>query len=647
MCGIVGILNLSGAPVDEDTVRKMCAVLVHRGPDDEGVYIADGIGLGHRRLSIIDLVSGHQPLSNRDKTIWITYNGEIYNYVELREQLIGFGHQFVTESDTEVIVHAYEQFGEECPKYLRGMFAFAIWDSRRQRFFLARDRIGKKPLFYHHGRGIFAFASEIKALLLHPSIPCEISISTIPHYFTFGYAPSPDTFYRGIFELPPAHVLTVDVSGRMDLKRYWELDFTKPPGKEPPVEEAAARIRDLLTEAVRKRLVADVPLGVFLSGGIDSSIVVGLMSRLKQKPVKTFSIGFTGDKTFDETSYARLVANHFKTDHTEFIVEPKAIDLIEPLVWHHDGPFGDSSAIPTYIVAQLTREHVTVALNGDGGDELFAGYLRFYATILAERIPGLLLRLGGKVLSVFSEPASYHHWLRRAQTFLRFASYPFFDRYSHWTSLFNDDLSLLLRPETFCPLPSMAMSYPSEVMDRTVSFTPLSKLLYVNVRTYLYQDLLVKMDRTAMAHGLEARSPFLDQDLMEYLATLPDHMKIRRGVTKYILRRAFSELIPSRILTRGKRGFGVPLGAWFREELRDYVYDLLLASGSKLKDYLNHEFIRQIVQEHMQGKRDHGQRLWAILTFEVWLRNLRQWSTFSEASFVSLQSFRTLGALRE
>jgi len=426
MCGIVGILNFYGAPVDEDTVRKMCAVLVHRGPDDEGVYIADGIGLGHRRLSIIDLVSGHQPLSNRDKTIWITYNGEIYNYVELRKQLIGFGHQFVTESDTEVILHAYEQFGEECPKYLRGMFAFAIWDSRRRQLFLARDRVGKKPLFYYHGGGIFAFASEIKALLHHPSIPCEILVSTIPHYFTFGYAPSPHTFYREIFELLPAHSLTVEVSGRIDLRRYWDLDFSRPPGKEPTIEEAAARIRDLLTEAVRKRLVADVPLGVFLSGGIDSSIVVGLMSRLMQKPVKTFSIGFTGDKTFDETSYARLVASHFKTDHTEFIVEPKAIDLIEPLVWHHDGPFGDSSAIPTYIMAQLTREHVTVALNGDGGDELFAGYLRFYATILAEGIPSLPLQFGEKVLSVFPEPPNYHHWLRRAQRFLRCASYPFF-----------------------------------------------------------------------------------------------------------------------------------------------------------------------------------------------------------------------------
>ena len=630
MCGIVGLLNFDAAPVEEDIVRKMCASLVHRGPDDEGIYIAAGIGLGHRRLSVIDLVSGHQPLSNKEKTIWITYNGEIYNYVELRSQLIGLDHQFVTESDTEVIIHAYEEFGENCPKYLKGMFAFAIWDSRRRRFFLARDRVGKKPLFYHHGRSIFAFASEIKALLLHPSIPCDISISTIPHYFTFGYAPSPHTFYRGILELPPAHTLTVEVSGRMDLRRYWDLDFSPRIGRSPTLEEAAIGVRDLLTKAVRKRLVADVPLGVFLSGGIDSSIVVGIMSQLMQRPVKTFSIGFTGDKNFDETSYARLVASHFGTDHSEFIVEPKAIDLIEPLVWYHDGPFGNSSAIPTYIVAQLTREHVTVALNGDGGDELFAGYLRFYATILAENMPSLLLRFGEKVLAVFPEPANYHHWLRRAQRFLRCASFPFLDRFSNWISLFNDDLPLLLRPEIFSELPSFGISYHSEVVARTVSFTPLSKLLYINMRTYLYQDLLVKMDRTTMAHGLEARSPFLDQDLMEYTATLPDHMKLRRGVTKYLLRQAFSELIPAKVLTRGKRGFGVPLGAWFRGELRDYLHDLLLASDSKLKDYLNNAYVRQLVQEHMKGRRDHGQRLWAILTFEVWLRLLSQWNSVSE-----------------
>jgi len=514
-------------------------------------------------------------------------------------------------------------------------------------FFLARDRIGKKPLFYYHGGGLFAFASELKALLRHPEISCEILTSALPYYFTFGYAPSPHTFYRRILELFPAHVLMVDASGQMDLKRYWDLDFSPRIGRSPTLEEAAMGVRELLTKAVRKRLVADVPLGAFLSGGIDSSIVVGLMSQLMQRPVKTFSIGFAGDKTFDETSYARLVASHFRTDHTEFIVEPKAIDLIEPLVWYHDGPFGDSSAIPTYIVAQLTRDHVTVALNGDGGDELFAGYLRFYATILAERIPGLLLQFGEKVLSVVPEPANYHHWLRRAQRFLHCASYPFFDRYSHWITLFNDDLHLLLRPEVSAGLPSMSVSFPQEVLDRTVSVSPLSKLLYLNMRTYLYQDLLVKMDRTTMAHGLEARSPFLDQDLMEYTATLPDHMKLRRGVTKYILRRAFSELIPAKVLTRGKRGFGVPLGAWFRGELRDYLHDLLLASDSKLKAYLNNAYVRQMVQEHMQGKRDHGQRLWAILTLEVWLRRQQQWSTLSEAPVVSLQSFKALGALRK
>jgi len=645
MCGIVGVMNFSGGSVEKATIQKMCETLVHRGPDDEGYYIADGIGLGHRRLSVIDLVSGHQPLGNREKTIWITYNGEIYNYVELRSQLIGLGHQFVTESDTEVIVHAYEQFGDECPKYLKGMFAFAIWDSLRQRFFLARDRIGKKPLFYYHDRGIFAFASEVKALLRHPDISCEILTSALPHYLTFGYAPSPSSFYRGILELPPAHSLTVHASGQMDLKRYWDLDFSRPPGREPPIEEAVTRIRDLLTEAVRKRLVADVPLGVFLSGGIDSSIVVGLMSQLIQKPVKTFSIGFAGDKTFDETNYARLVASHFKTDHTEFIVEPKAVDLIEPLVWHHDGPFGDSSAIPTYIVAQLTREHVTVALNGDGGDELFAGYLRFYATIFAERFPRLLCWLGEKTLSAFPEPTNYHHWLRRAQRFFCYASYPFFDRFARWISLFNDDLPLLLSPEVLGQPLSNGISYPPEIVDNTVGFSPLSKLLYVNLRTYLYGDLLVKMDRTTMAHSLEARSPFLDQDLMEYVAALPDHMKLRRGVTKYILRRAFSDLIPSQILTRGKRGFGVPLGAWFRGELRDYLHDLLLASDSKLKDYLNNVYIRQMVQEHMKGTRDHGLRLWAILTFEVWLRRLQQWSTLSEAPVMSSPSYKALGTL--
>ncbi|MDP7560191.1 MAG: asparagine synthase (glutamine-hydrolyzing), partial [Planctomycetota bacterium] len=368
-------------------------------------------------------------------------------YRELRSSLAGRGARFQTSSDTEVLLRLYEVEGERCVERLDGMFAFAVWDGRRQRLFLARDRVGKKPLFYCSTPGLFAFASEIKALLCHPSVPCEILPSSLPHYFFFGYSPSPHTFYRNIFEIPPAHTLTVDAVGRMELKGYWDLNFNGQSAKDLSIIEAASRVRDLLTEAVRKRLVADVPLGAFLSGGIDSSIVVGLMSQMSQEPVKTFSIGFAGDKSFDETEYARLVASHFRTHHTEFIVEPKAIDLIEPLVWHHDGPFGDSSAIPTFLVAQLTRKQVTVALNGDGGDELFAGYLRFYAAVLAERIPGLLLLAGEKTLSAIPEYANYPHWLRRAQRFLRGASCPFFERFSRWVSYFNDDLSLLLRKE--------------------------------------------------------------------------------------------------------------------------------------------------------------------------------------------------------
>jgi asparagine synthase (glutamine-hydrolysing) len=619
----------------------MTGALRHRGPEGQNIKtLSAGLmqaGLGHARLKIIDLSdAAAQPMSNEDGSIWLAFNGEIYNFRELRSDLERRGIFFRTSSDTEVILRLYEAIGKKCLEQLDGMFAFAIWDARKRQLFLARDRLGKKPLFYYHNRRIFAFASEIKALLRNPSIPCEIFHSAIPHYFTFGYAPSPSTFYRDIMELPPAHCLTVDLRGQMELSRYWDLDFSQPLSREPSLEEAALTVRDLLTRAVQKRLVADVPLGAFLSGGVDSSIVVCLMSRLMQKPVKTFSIGFAGDRAFDETHYARVVADHFKTDHTEFIVEPKAIDLVEPLIWHHDGPFGDSSAIPTYIVAQLAREHVTVALSGDGGDELFAGYQRFYAAVLSDQLPRVLWRLGDAAFSRLPEPKSYHHSLRRVQRFLSSASYPFFDRYARWISLFTDDLPLLLRPEIFNGSGSAGISFPAEVMEKTSSFSPLSKLLYVNMRTYLYQDLLVKMDRTTMAHGLEARSPFLDQELMEYTATLPDWMKLRRGRTKYVLKRAFSGLIPSEILKRGKRGFGVPLGAWFRGELRDYVQDLLLSSDSKSRDYLNPITIRQMVREHLEGHRDHGQRLWAILTFEVWLRLLPQWAARPKAPFLSL-----------
>lgn len=632
MCGICGILNLDGAPVDLRVLGGMMASLTHRGPDAEGSHVnarpassrGPAVGLGHRRLSIIDLSpKGRQPMANEDDSLWIVLNGEIYNFRDLRAQLQSKGHTFRSDSDTEVVLHLYEELGDKCVEALDGMFAFALWDERRKRLFLARDRVGKKPLFYGQAGSTFVFGSEVKALLQHPAVAAEISLEALPCYFTFGYAPQGQTFYRGLHQLKPAHAMMVEADGRMETWRYWDLDFNVARSREPSLSEATARVRDLVTEAVRTRLVADVPVGAFLSGGLDSSIVVGLMSRLMDKPVKTFSIGFTGDPDFDETRYARIVASHFGTDHTEFIVEPKAIDLIEPMVWHYDGPCGDPSAIPTSIMAKLTRQHVTVALNGDGGDELFAGYLRFQAALAADRLPPGLGRLAGRILSVVPEPKAYHHWLRRAQRFFAAASDGLFERLQRWTAFFDADLRELLRPEVFAGIPVGGSGYPPELIARTSQFSMLSKVLYVNFMTYLPEDLLVKMDRATMMHSLEGRSPFLDHHLADYVAGLPDHHKLRRGTTKYVLRTAFADLLPQEILRRGKRGFGVPLGAWFRGELRDYLQENLLSPTALSRDYLQPGFVGRMVREHVDGSRDHGNRLWALLTFEVWLRMMR------------------------
>lgn len=610
------------------------ANLVHRGPDESGLYVNGCIGFGHTRLKIIDLSpAARQPMTNEDETLRIIFNGEIYNYRQLRATLKTMDHHFRSNSDTEVILHLYEEKGDRCVEDLDGMFAFALWDARRRKLLLARDRVGKKPLFYYHDRGLFAFASEIKALFGHPSIPVAIDRTAIPLYFLYGYVPTPASFYRGISSLRPGHTLTVTCEGRLQTRQYWDLSFSDGRPDDPMLSNdrvVAGRVRELVTEAVRKRLVADVPLGAFLSGGIDSSIVVGVMSQLMREPVKTFSIGFAGDKAFDETPYARVAAQHFKTDHTEFLVEPRAIDLIETLVWHHDGPFGDPSGIPTYIVSRLTREHVTVALNGDGGDELFAGYLRFSASMMAERISASLMRAGNVVLSLLPEPRNYHSSVRRAQRFFQSAGTLFHERFSRWISLFPDDLELLISGDLLSHANGAdRISYFREYLERISGYTPLSQLLYLNIKTYLPNDLLVKMDRTTMAHALEARSPFLDMALMEYTAALPDRMKLRWGRTKYILKKAFSDLLPPAILGRGKRGFGVPLGTWFKGELGDFVRDLLLSPDALMKEYLNPGYVGRVIQEHMEGVRDHGHRLWAILAFEVWLRTLGRWGAGS------------------
>lgn len=636
MCGICGVVNFDGRPVAPEVLRRMMATLAHRGPDGEGTFFHSGngsgsgpaVGIGHRRLAVIDLSpNAKQPMSNNDATLWIVFNGEIYNFRELRARLQAQGRAFRSHSDTEVILHLYEELGDRCVDELDGMFAFALWDGRRRRLFLARDRVGKKPLYYARAGPTFVFASEVKAILRHPAVSAELLLEAIPQYFTFGYPPPGRTFYQAIAQLPPAHTMTVEANGRVELQRYWDLTFPRLPQRHPSLPEAAAQVRALLTDAVRKRLVADVPLGAFLSGGVDSSIVVGLMSRLVNKRVRTFSLGFAGEPGFDETRYARLVAGHFGTDHTEFIVEPKAFDLIESLVWHHDGPFGDPSAIPTYLVARLSRQHVTVALNGDGGDELFAGYLRFQAAMAAEYMPRSLSKVCARALALLDEPLRYHHWLRRARRFFAASGEPLIGRMQRWVSIFDEDLPRLLRPEIFADMLAAGIGYPAEILDRMASFSTLAKILYLNFKTYLPDDLLVKMDRSTMAHGLEGRSPFLDPRLAEYVAGLPDQYKLRWGTTKHILRTGFADLLPTEILQRAKRGFGVPLGAWFRGELRESLQDLLLSPRALSGEYLHLPYVEVLVREHTEGTRDHGQRLWALLAFEVWLRAIRNPAT--------------------
>ena len=627
MCGICGVIDLDGRPVPPDVLARMTTSLAHRGPDRQQTFFhADAggpaVALGHLRLAIIDLSpAGAQPMTNEDGTLWITYNGEIYNFRELRAELRAAGHPFHSDSDTEVILHLYEEMGDRCVERLDGMFALALWDARRRRMLLARDRVGKKPLYVYRDRHRLVFGSEIKALLCHPDVPDDVNEAAIPEYLSFGYVVPPATFYQSIESVLPGHVMTVSATGDVATRPYWDLRFPDAGGVTPIGEaEAAHQVRELLTKAVEKRLISDVPLGAFLSGGLDSTIVVGLMSQLSGAPVRTFSIGFAGDSAFDETRYARIASGRFGTRHTEFVVEPRAVDLVDTLAHHHDGPFGDSSAIPTFLLSRLTRQHVTVALSGDGGDEVFAGYLRFQAALLGERMPAALTRLGAWAVGALPESLQHHSRLRMAQRFFGAAGESLYERVARWTAFFSDDLEALLEPDLMrrlSPVDRLANVRP--YLDGISDWSPLSRLLYLNTKTYLPNDLLVKTDRCSMANSLEVRSPFLDHALMEYVARLPDGLKLRRGTTKYILKRAFEDLIPPSIAARAKRGFGVPLGTWFRGELADHLADML-GADARCHEWLDGSVVRRILAEHRRGERDHGQRLWSILMLEAWLR---------------------------
>lgn len=618
MCGICGLYHADGQPVDTALLGRMIATLHHRGPDDEGHWSAGPVGLATARLAIIDLSpAGHQPMSNEDGTVWIALNGEVYNFPELRQQAVQRGHRLASRTDTETILHLYEDLGTDCVHLLRGMFSFALWDGRAQRLFLARDRMGQKPLFYYWDGTRLAFASEIKALLECPWLPREINIEAVPTYLTYGYVPSPDTMFRHIHVLPPGHTLIIE-DGRLEVAEYWDVAYDKVEyrSENECVEELQARLR----EAVRLRLVSDVPLGAFLSGGIDSTAIVALMSEVSDQPVQTFAIGFAGERSFNELEHARRAADQYSTDHHEFVVEPDAVGLLPKLVWHYDQPFADSSAIPTYLVSQLTRQHVTVALNGDGGDELFAGYERFAAAHLAERwnwVPHDVWRAAGRLLRVLPESTGYRDVVRRARRFVEAAGLPCLDRYLSWVGLFSADLRrkvLTGRTEM-----DVRTSF-RRCLDQVKGRDPISQLLYLNTKTYLPDDLLVKTDRMSMAHGLEARSPFLDHELAQWAAGLPIDLKLQGTTTKYLLKRAMRGLVPDGIIYRPKHGFGVPVGRWFRSDLSGYVRETLLSSRALDRGYFRPDGLRWLVEQHQTGQRDFGHQLWTLLTLEVWHR---------------------------
>ena len=625
MCGICGKIYFDAERrVDRSLVARMAAVLEHRGPDDHGIYVAGPVGLGHQRLSVIDTTTaGHQPMSNEDGSIWIVFNGEVYNFAELRVELEKKGHRFFSHTDTETILHLYEEEDISCLQKLRGMFAFAIWDNRKQRLFLARDRVGKKPLVYTVSDGALVFASEIKSLLQDPSIPAQVDCEALHHYLTYQYVPNPWTMFREMHKLPPAHYLTVE-HGTITIKPYWYLSFAKNL-QLPRTQDYTERFMDVFTEAVKIRLRSDVPLGAFLSGGLDSSATVAVMSQLSNRPVKTFSIGFD-EPEYNETNYAALVAKKFQTEHTEFIVRPDALSILPKLVWHYNEPFADSSAIPTYYVSKLTREHVTVALNGDGGDESFAGYERYIADKLAgyyEKIPVVMReKFIKKALSLLPHQENRRSFLRRLKRFVNGIADKAERRYVRWVCAFDNEMKQdLYTPafgESMAGIDSVDLVVNRYGQSDAAHF--LDKTLFVDVMSYLPDDLLVKVDIASMANSLEARSPFLDHKLMEFAASLPPEMKLKGLQSKYILKQAFAPLLPGEVINRNKMGFGVPLDRWLRGELKDMTFDIMLEQRTIQRGIFRREAVQLLLDEHMAKRADNSYRIWTLLFLELWYR---------------------------
>ncbi len=621
MCGICGAVEARPNELVA-AVKAQLATQHHRGPDAQG-WFDRGCGvIAQNRLSIIDLETGDPPMTSEDGHIGAVLNGELYNFQRLRAELIGQGHRLSSQGDTEVLAHLAETTDAVgIARRVDGMFAFAIWDGERERLLLGRDRMGKKPLYYWQGGGTLVFASEIKGVLAHPSVPRELNPRALSAYLTFGYVPTPETFFEGICSLPPGHVLTYEPGGTPRLERYWSVPL---PGVDAGaqtldigIDEASAEVRRLLLAAIRRRLIADVPLGAFLSGGIDSSAIVALMAGSIGEPVKTFTIGFEDSDGFDERPFAQEVAERFGTEHHAEVVHPEAVELVERLVDHHDQPFGDSSAVPTFLLNEAARKHVTVALSGDGGDGLFAGYERFAAGVA---VGGVLatpsaLRATMRDLLDRAPAGALRGRVGRAQRFAAKVELGMPDAYLEWISYVPE----AWRRRLLISSDDWARDDYADRWGRTQGASTLDRLLRLNMDTYLVDDLLVKMDRTSMAHGLEVRSPFLDTELVEFAVRLKPSLKARGLSLKRVLKRAVGDLLPPEILDRPKRGFGVPLDRWFREDLQDYTY-AMLGEGARLRSHVRSDALDALLAEHRSGRAAHGHALWTLLTLEVFLR---------------------------
>jgi asparagine synthase (glutamine-hydrolysing) len=619
MCGIAGFISKDrDRPADQRAAMldRMCGSIRHRGPDDQGTLIEGRAALGMRRLAIIDVNAGQQPIFSEDGQLAVVFNGEIYNFRALREELEGYGHSFKTNSDTETIVHAYEQFGPRCVERLRGMFAFAIWDCRNEILFLARDRVGKKPLFYAFaGNGDLVFGSEIKAILGHGGVSREIDHAALDAYLTLGYVPEESCILSGVKKLPPGHYFTFN--GRTpDIRKYWDIDLSSPEDRSE--EDWCEAIREKLDESVRIRLESEVPLGAFLSGGVDSSSVVGAMSRALTHPVKTFSIGFEED-SFNELKYARVAAEAFGTEHHEFIVTPDVFDTVEDIVWHFDEPFADQSALPTYILSRLAREHVTVVLSGDGGDELFAGYERYVVHQRRERFSRMPHALRSAVLGGAS--ALMPH-AAPGKNFFHNISLGSLERYLDDVSNFNGPGRRKLYSAEFADSLNGSGSTAQRLFEglRIDRLDATAQLMYVDSRTYLPADILTKVDRMTMASSIEARSPLLDHEFIELVARIPSSLKLKRGQTKYIFKKSLEGLVPDEILHRPKQGFGVPVNEWINSKLRGRIVSDLSDARTKARGYFDHSYLETLLKEHSRGRRDHSNRIWVLWMLELWFR---------------------------